>query len=74
MRACALVMHTEPAVLRRNIAYSEFLNNIKFRVKYITIQLWPQGRSEVRCIHELMFQAGVKGMSGQRKLIPCNYY
>ena len=25
-------------------------------------------------MHELMFQAGVKGMSERSELIPCNYY
>ena len=68
-RACA-----EPATLRRNVAYSEFFNSIKFRVELITIQLCTQGRSEeYKCqIHELMFQADVKGMSERSELIPCN--
>ena len=53
------------------MAYHEFFNSIKFRVKIITIL--PRSE-EYNCqMHELMFQAGVRGMSERSKLIPCHY-
>ena len=57
----------EPAAQRRNVAYREFYNSIKFRVKKLLYNIGPKvlyRSEEYNCqMHELMFQTGVKGMS-----------
>ena len=56
MHVRALVMYIiEPVALHRNVAYHEFFNSIKFTILPKSLEYDCQ-------LHELMFQAGVKGM------------
>ena len=42
--------------------------------KLITTVDPTSSKVELQLMHELMFQAGVKGMSERSELIPCNNY
>ena len=71
----------EPAALRRNGAYREFFNSIILsrKINYHTTldprYIYIYRPEEYNCqMYELMFQAGVKGMSERSELIPCNVY
>ena len=73
-QGCAHVI--EPAALRRNVQY-KVLRGIKLMTtqlymnpRYIYIARSEQNNCQM---NELMFQAGVKGMSERSELIPCNY-
>ena len=59
----------EPAALRRNVAYREFFDSIKYEPKVYRSEQYNNCQ-----MNELMFQAGAKGMSERSELIPCNYY
>ena len=69
----------EPAALRRNVAYREFFNSISFaknKSYHTTMDPRYIYRSEEYNyqMNELMFQAGVEGMSERSELIPCTNY
>ena len=59
----------EPAALRRNVAYCEFFDKVS---RGIHVNTTMYRSEQYNCqMNELMFQAGVKGMSERSELIPC---
>ena len=69
----------EPAALRCNVAYREFFDSMKLVSRGINkphnYEPKVYRSEQYNCqMNELMFQAGIKGMSERSKLIPCIIY